>query len=349
MGLFSKIKKAFKKVTGAVKKVVKKVVKGVKKVVKKISSSKILKALAIAAAVVVTGGAALTAFGSGTGLAATNFGSWMMSTSQAVLGGGAFGSAAAMKPGVGKFLTQTGNFLAKTAAKPFGAVGGALGSTARVGANIVQGKAAFTAGSAAGAPVPFSGAALSGQMDTSRISYSGTTAEGVDQYVDNVTGKLLTESEISRLPDSFIQQSKDLLDAMEKNLNNFDGNSYKEIKPGEFEFYNPEGEIIDTLNTNSTNFFDTNAGKFVADVGTGVATQVATGAAMQYIQGDPEQQGSMSGAAYEGSEFMDPLKVYAAQQGINTDNIYQHMMYGNADPSSMYGNELYRQQTFGVA
>ena len=49
MGLFSKIKKAFKKVTGAVKKVVKKVVKGVKKVVKKISSSKILKALAIAA------------------------------------------------------------------------------------------------------------------------------------------------------------------------------------------------------------------------------------------------------------------------------------------------------------
>ncbi len=346
MGLFSKIKKAFKKVTGAVKKVVKKVVKGVKKVVKKISSSKILKALAIAAAVVVTGGAALTAFGSTTGLAATKFGSWMMTTSANVLGGTAFGAGATGFKGA---LQGAGNFLAKTAAKPFGAVGGALGSTARVGANIVQGKAAFTAGSAAGAPVPFSGAALSGQMDTSRISYSGTTAEGVDQYVDNVTGKLLTESEISRLPDSFIQQSKDLLDAMEKNLNNFDGNSYKEIKPGEFEFYNPEGEIIDTLNTNSTNFFDTRAGKFVADVGTGVAKSVATGAAMQYIQGDPEQQGSMSGAAYEGSEFMDPLKVYAAQQGINTDNIYQHMMYGNADPSSMYGNELYRQQTFGVA
>ena len=55
MGLFSKIKKGFKKIFKGVKKVIKKVVKGVKKVVKKISSSKILKALAIAAAVVVTG------------------------------------------------------------------------------------------------------------------------------------------------------------------------------------------------------------------------------------------------------------------------------------------------------
>ncbi len=96
-------------------------------------------------------------------------------------------------------------------------------------------------------------------------------------------------------------------------------------------------------------FWQSGTGKFVAEVGTGVATSVATGAAMQYIQGDPEQQGSMSGAAYEGAEFMDPLKVYAAQQGINTDSIYEHMMYGNADPSTMYGNELYRQQTIGVA
>ncbi len=57
----------------------------------------------------------------------------------------------------------------------------------------------------------------------------------------------------------------------------------------------------------------------------------------------------MSGAAYEGGEYMDPLKVYAAQQGINTDDIYSHMMYGNVDPSSQYGNQLYQQQTFGVA
>ena len=66
MGLFSKIKKGFKKIFKGVKKVIKKVVKGVKKVVKKISSSKILKALAIAAAVIVTGGAAIGAFTGGT-------------------------------------------------------------------------------------------------------------------------------------------------------------------------------------------------------------------------------------------------------------------------------------------
>jgi hypothetical protein len=300
MGLFKKLKKAFKKVTGFVKKTVKKVVKGVKKVAKKIGSSKILKALAIAAAVVVTGGAALTAFGGTGALASSQFGSWMMSTSQSVLGGKAFGAAAAMKPGVGKFLTQTGNFLAKTAAKPFGAVGGALGSTARVGANILTGAegGAFAPGQAGAgtgitAPKPFSKEALSGQMSKS-------------------SEQLLNE-------------------AMDRNLNSFDGSNYK--------------ETVNTTSTPKTSFFDTTAGKVVSNVG----TNVLTGAAIQAIQGEPELRGSMSGAAYEGAEFMDPLKVYAAQQGINTDGIYQHMMYGNQDPSSQYGNQLYQQQTFGVA
>ena len=161
MGLFKKLKKAFKKVTGAVKKVVKKTIKGVKKVVKKISSSKILKALAIAAAVVVTGGAALTAFGGTGALASSQFGSWMMSASQSVLGGTAFGTGATTT--IGKLAQGAGNFLAKTAAKPFGAVGGALGSTARVGANILTGQSAFAAGPAGAAPTPFSAEALTGQ------------------------------------------------------------------------------------------------------------------------------------------------------------------------------------------
>jgi hypothetical protein len=90
----------------------------------------------------------------------------------------------------------------------------------------------------------------------------------------------------------------------------------------------------------------TEAGVFV---GKQVAGAAISGAVGQYIAGDPEQQGSMSGAAYEGGEYLDPLKVYAAQQGINTDGIYQHMMYGNQDPSTQYGSELFRQQTFGVA
>jgi hypothetical protein len=307
MGLFSKIKKGFKKIFKGIKKVVKKVVKGVKKVVKKISSSKILKALAIAAAVIVTGGAALTAFGGtmGTGVAG-QFGTWMMSTSQSVLGGTAFGSAAGKK-GITKFLTQAGNFAAKTVAKPFGAVGGAAGSTARVGLNIVTGAegGAFAPGTATGAPAPFSGAALTGQKvtDLSNVAYDETKG-----FYNIETGAKLTESQISQLP---------------KDYTSFAGGT----------------------EASKTSFFDSTAGNVLQTVG----TNVLTGAAMQYIQGDPEQQGSMSGAAYEGGEYMDPLKVYAAQQGINTDDIYSHMMYGNQDPSSQYGNDLYRQQTFGVA
>ena len=321
MGLFSKIKKAFKKVTGAVKKVVKKVVKGVKKVVKKISSSKILKALAIAAAVVVTGGAALTAFGGTGALASSQFGSWMMSASQSVLGGTAFGTGATST--IGKLAQGAGNFLAKTAAKPFGAVGGALGSTARVGANILTGQSAFAAGPAAGSPVPFSGAALTGQRDMSNF----TDAELKKEF---------------NLTDEELDYFKEDIFAQEGSVIAKDASSFAETVA------DPSKAVTPTASPKS-GFWQSGPGKFVADVGTGVVKNVATGAAMQYIQGDPEQQGSMSGAAYEGAEFMDPLKVYAAQQGINTDSIYQHMMYGNADPSSMYGNELYRQQTVGIA
>jgi hypothetical protein len=126
MGLFKKIKKAFKKVTRGIKKAVKGVVKGVKKVVKKISSSKILKALAIAAAVVVTGGAAVAAFTGGTAASGT-FAGWMMNASQAVTGGALFGTGAT---GVTGALQTVGNVAAQTIASPFKAVGTALGSAA---------------------------------------------------------------------------------------------------------------------------------------------------------------------------------------------------------------------------
>lgn len=175
MGLFSKIKKAFKKIIKGVKKVVKKVVKGVKKVVKKIGSSKILKAIAIAAAIVVTGGAALTAFGGGGALATSKLGAFMMNASGKMLGGTVFG-------GTGT-LAKIGNVAIKTASKPFGAIGGALGSTARVGKNILTGQSAFqagpgqvsaynnplvsqggeiVAGTGQAAAAPFSGAAMGG-------------------------------------------------------------------------------------------------------------------------------------------------------------------------------------------
>lgn len=197
MGLFKSIKKAFKKVTGFVKKNIKKVVsftkkqfKNVSKVVKKIKKSKLLKALVIAAAIVVTGGAALTAFGSGGALATTQLGTFMMNTSAKVLGGTLFS-------GTGT-LAKVGNFATKTIAKPFGAVGGALGSTARVGANLFQGKPLLQAGpgkiSATGSPLvstgagnvptggqaaaaPFSGTAYAGNQPTPTTTIDGSVED----------------------------------------------------------------------------------------------------------------------------------------------------------------------------
>lgn len=298
MGLFSKIKKAFKKVTGAVKKVVKKVVKGVKKVVKKIGSSKILKALAIAAAVVVTGGAAVAAFTGGTAASGT-FAGWMMNASQAVTGGSLFGTSTALARGAGT--------AAKFIASPFKAIGTTAGNLA---ASVTDFTGLTTESSRIGITPEMQTA-----IDTAQVQ-AGVSGTGPTTLAGQNQAALEAAKTAGASPETL-----KALEAM--NVKNASS-----VKPG---------------------FWQSTPGKVIRDVGTGVATQVATGAAMQYIQGDPEQQGSMSGAAYEGSEFMDPLKVYAAQQGINTDGIYQHMMYGNADPSSMYGNELYRQQTVGIA
>ena len=330
MGLFKSIKKAFKKVVKGVKKVVKKVVKGVKKVAKKIGSSKILKALAIAAAVVVTGGAALTAFGGTGAVASSTFGQWMMGVSQNVLGGTAFGTAAGKK-GVAKFLTQAGNFAAKTAGKPFGAVGGALGSTARVGANILTGAegGAFSSGSAIGAPTPFSKAALTGQMNTSNIYYDETA----NMYFDNSTGTPvpLNRDEVARLPNSFTEQDAF---GIPKGAN----------------VLNEAGEVVQPTVTEPTRFRDTGVGNFVSDVGSRVVTNVVTGAAMQSIQGDPDATGAIGGSGrQEGSSNFDPLRIYAAANNMDIASIYNQPMYGNVDPSSMYGSELYNQQTVGVA
>tara|TARA_R100000742_G_C4279290_1_gene103451 strand:+ start:596 stop:1558 length:963 start_codon:yes stop_codon:yes gene_type:complete len=320
MGLFKSIKKAFKKVTRGIKKVVKGVVKGVKKVVKKISSSKILKALAIAAAVIVTGGAALTAFGGTGALSSSTFGQWMMSTSQSVLGGSAFGTGATT--GIGKFFQGAANFTAKTIAKPFGAVGGALGSTARVGANIVQGKDLLAAGPGVGgvattpgailtAPTPFSAEAFSGQIAVAdTVSYDPTANAGKGGYINtDPTTKVatpLTQAEVDSLPHSYTS-----------NIDKVTGK------------------------TKGT------AGRIAENVATGTATAVLSGAALQAIQGDPEETGSMAGLRTEGESNLDPLRLYAAERNIADADISKYFTFGNTAEA---GNvPLFQQQTIGVA
>jgi hypothetical protein len=323
MGLFKSLKKAFKKVVGGIKKVVKGVVKGVKKVAKKISSSKILKALAIAAAVIVTGGAALTAFGGVGGLSGTGFGQWMMSTSQSVLGGSLFGTGAS---GVTGFFQGAGNFTTKMLAKPFGFVGGAIGSTARVGANILQGKDLLAAGPGVGgvattpgailtAPTPFSAEAFSGQLAVAdTVSFDPTANAGKGGYINTTVDPLdptknivtpLTPAEVADLPNPYTS-----------NIDKVTGK--------------PKGT----------------AGRIAETVATGTATAVLSGAALQAIQGDPEQQGSMGGLRTETATQFDPLQVYAANRGIAESDISKYFTFGNT--ASAGNMPLFQQQTIGV-
>jgi hypothetical protein len=308
MGLFKKLKKAFKKVVGGIKKAIKGVVKGVKSVVKKIGSSKILKALAIAAAVVVTGGAALTAFGGTGALSSSAFGQWMMSTSQSILGGAAFGTGATST--VGKFVQGAANFTAKTVAAPFGAVGGAIGSTARVGANLIQGKDLLAAGPAGAgtavtAPTPFSGAALSGQNVVADTVYFDPVN---NTYADKTTGKALTADELKRLPDSY----KMTVDKA-------------------------TGKVAQGKGT---------VGRIAENVATGTATAVLSGAAMAAIQGDPDPSGNPQGLRTEGATQFDPLRVYAAERGIADTDISKYFTFGNT--ASAGNMPLFQQQTIGV-
>jgi len=102
--------------------------------------------------------------------------------------------------------------------------------------------------------------------------------------------------------------------------------------------------------TGRTRFFDTNAGKFVSGVGSRVATNVFTGAAMQSIAGEPDPTGVERGpGGQERAGAFDPLRIYAAENNINVNDIYNQALYGNVDPSSIYGSELYSQETVGVA
>ena len=65
-----------------------------------------------------------------------------------------------------------------------------------------------------------------------------------------------------------------------------------------------------------------------------------------YIQGDPEQQGSMGGLRTEGATQFDPLQVYAANRGIADTDISKYFTFGNtAEAGNM---PLFTQQTIGV-
>tara|TARA_A100001011_G_scaffold264059_2_gene272659 strand:- start:4867 stop:5913 length:1047 start_codon:yes stop_codon:yes gene_type:complete len=347
MGLFKSIKKAFKKVVKGVKKVVKKVVKGVKKVAKKIGSSKILKALAIAAAVIVTGGAAIGAFTGGTAASGT-FAGWMMNASQAVTGFtvGGVNVGAIMKPfaSVGKTL---GNVAAGVT--DFTGLTTEASRTGSVQASTISGKPFGIESTAT------EGAVSSGTQLTTEQILAGETPASIARasQMPSAQGALNLPSTLpSSVPGATTVSGYQL--NIPTTIPGATGVSAgagvtEQLAVNVPKVLNEAGEIVQPTVTEPTRFVDTNVGNFVSTVGTSVATNVFTGAAMQSIVGDPEMTGALGGSGrQEGASNFDPLRIYAATNGIDVGSIYNQPLYGNSDPSSVYGNELFKQQTVEV-
>jgi len=168
------LRKAFKKV----KKGIKKVVRGVKKVVKKISKSKILKTIALVGAALVTGGAAVGAFG------------------------GQFATSAVGKALIGAKNFITGLPVVGTVAKPFEFLGAAVGTgagkvtdflgvTSEAGRLGVDTSVDFNFGSTSYDPI--SGELVgpqSGQINMDAMNFGG----GTGTTYNPLTGQLETSS-----------------------------------------------------------------------------------------------------------------------------------------------------------
>ena len=277
-----------------------------------------------------------------------------MNASNVVNSGTLFGTGAT---GLAGAAQTTGNFLTKMVAKPFASTGKFLGKAAAgvtdfTGLTTEAGRTGINSAEQARSILGRSGlseseiAGLSDSQATT-LAQEYTQRFGGVGNVDKIRAAqeeaMLKQGMTTKGPITLADQQAAALKGAEAG-----GASQTYLKNLQ-EGFTSQATEYGVEATVKPGFWQSGVGEVVKTVGTGVATQVATGAAMQAIQGEPELRGSMSGAAYEGAEFMDPLKIYAAQQGISTDSIYQHMMYGNADPSSMYGNELYRQQTVGIA
>ena len=315
MGLFSSIKKAFKKVVNGVKKVVKKVVGGVKKVVKKIGSSKILKALAIAAAVVVTGGAAIGAFGGK--LATTQFGSWMVGASQKVLGGTLFGTVKAGQPLL-NVLKQAGNFAAKTVAKPFGAAGKAIGSVAGgatdfLGITDKATRMGYVLDPTTGKYV----------VDTSK------TFQGEGYFTKDLSGQTLAEVKAGELGTIGTGKVIDP-DTGKAVYGNITADASGALKAN-------VGEQISTGPT---------TGEIMKSAAINQGFNLASSAvASKYFSEDP--RGQSDSLYLEGKTPLTPLQVYASQSNINIADIYNYPTYGTGDPGYMMNAALFSQDTIG--
>jgi hypothetical protein len=335
MGLLSKIFSGIKKIVKGVAKVVKKVVKGVGKVVKKIARSKIFKAIAITAALIVTGGAAIGAFG-GT-MATSGFGTWMIGASQAITSvpfiGAIYKPFAALGTGIGKTAGATTDWLGITdkAAR----MGYKL--DAATGTWVIDPSKEFKTGIKAAGDL--SGKSLAEVTG----SYPGTITDygnlAKNQMVDPLTGKMID------IPSGQVWNpaTNNVVNMTEAQLME----RYPSIQAGKASV-NASGQVIDTATGNVLDLSTQSKGggwrNFASTVGTSVATNVATGYAMNELY-EEDPTGQMAGLSLEGPSNLDPLAIYGSNgQPLSVADSYSSLMYGNADPFARQGS-LYTQAT----
>mgnify|MGYP005990836789 FL=1 len=313
MGLFKKIKRGFKKIVKGVKKGIKKVVKGVKKVVKKIGSSKILKALAIAAAVVVTGGAALGAMGATA--ASGGFTGWMVGASSAISSVPVLGTVMApfkaLGTGIGTVGSKLGVNLGQTTTAPstFQASGMSQQQIQQVvGTNPAQLAQQTTAG----------GINLPSTLPTAQTTAGGINLPASLPSTPGVTGT------VSQQLSQTVPQGLGVSSAA------------------------PTASTASTAQA-AQSFASRypKTSEFLSTVGTNVASAVGTGYIMHELTGDPDEVGSMAGLKTEGASNYDALRVYAAENGIAEQDISKYFTFSNAPEG---GNmPLYRQETLEIA
>ena len=359
MGLFKKIKKAFKKVTRGIKKAVKGVVKGVKKVVKKISSSKILKALAIAAAVVVTGGAAVAAFTGGTAASGT-FAGWMMNASQAVTGGTLFGTSTAVARAAGT--------AAKFIATPFKAVGTALGSAAATvtdftGLTTEAGRMGVTpemqtamAEAQVKAGVQLSPDNLNLEQSIQRVSDAGGgSVADIKSAIDSgLTTKeaIIQQASITTTPTTLLGQEQAAMAAAKSAGASPETMAYLRQQSAQTAtaYGVPSADIVSAgfpeaaANQSFAEKYPKTTG-FVTAAGTSVANTMLNGYAQSLMAGDPTGRGG-AGIGEEGGARKDPISIYSNELNINPDDYSKYFTFSNTPEA---GNmPLFQQQTIEV-
>jgi len=349
MGIFSSIGKFFKKIVKGVGKAIKGVVKGVKKVVKKISKSKILKALAVAAAVVVTGGAAIGAFGGS--LATSTFGQFMIGASQKLAGGALFGTAATPGTFVGALQTA-GNFASKVLFKPFATAGKFAGSalggvTDFAGITTKAGRMGYTNIGTAANPIwkadpakTFKGGAFDvGNLEGQTFAefHSGATGTYIDPYTGAST----------KVPSGYAFETATGAAGETPQLYQMTPEALEKTYGAEAGF--DEGGKLINMSTGTAIEPPPSPsllGKYkepviTSAIQTGISA--AGGFLMQQLE---DEEGRQTAMATESKEYQDALQIYAAQQGTDIAGIYNNLAFGNADPGFVANSALYTQSTF---